>query len=126
MDVTQVDLLGQRAQPTEAMEKLVSENNFFKWFGVSAKTGHNVEEAITALVEEVMQIQGVSGGSKGERYQVVKLGAGGSAAAGEFALTAPPVPTPLFCSSVLPLHSRLCLLPCCLRSAVGGTGVLFS
>ena len=96
MDVTQVDLLGQRAQPTEAMEKLVSENNFFKWFGVSAKTGHNVEEAITALVEEVMQIQGVSGGSKGERYQVVKLGAGGSAAAGEFALTAPPRPNPTF------------------------------
>lgn len=60
------DLLGDRALPTEALDKLVSEAGFYKWFDTSAKTGHNVDAAITALVEEVMRKQGVTGGSSGE------------------------------------------------------------
>lgn len=76
------DLLGERAMPTEALDKVASENGFFKWFDTSAKTGHNVDSSITALVEEVMRNQGVTGGSGGERYQVVKVGEGQSASSG--------------------------------------------
>ena len=102
------DLLGDRAVPKEALDKVAAESGFFRWFETSAKTGvhstrralmasiaplaqplnhfdfragHNVEAAITALVEQVMHNQGVTAGG-GEKYSVVKLGEGGGAASG--------------------------------------------
>ena len=78
-----VDLL-DRAVPTEALDKLVADNGFFKWFDTSAKEGTNVDAAITTLVEEVMRCQGVTGGSSGERYTVVKLGEGTSSSGADF------------------------------------------
>ena len=43
--------------------------------------GHNVDAAITALVEQVMHNQGVTAAA-GDNYKVVKLGEGGTADAG--------------------------------------------
>ena len=78
---TQCDMLGDRAIPKEALDKVGNESGFFKWFETSAKTGHNVDIAITALVEQVMHNQGVTAAA-GDKYTVVKLGEGGSADSG--------------------------------------------
>lgn len=43
--------------------------------------GHNVDAAITALVEQVMHNQGVTAAA-GDSYKVVKLGEGGAADSG--------------------------------------------
>lgn len=106
------DMLGDRAIPTEALDKVAKESGFFRWFETSAKTGacvcvslltaprgrfttvllqrgvhfghgagHNVDAAITALVEQVMHNQGVTAAA-GDSYKVVKLGEGGATDSG--------------------------------------------
>ena len=76
----QCDLMGDRACPTEALDKLQKESGFFQWHQCSAKEGTNVEGAITKLVEEIMRSQGVTAGAS--PYSVVKLGDGSAAAGG--------------------------------------------
>ena len=47
---------------------------------IANNAGHNVDAAVTALVEQIMQKQGVTAG--GDDYKVIKLGEGGAADSG--------------------------------------------
>jgi len=60
------DLLKDGVDSAE-LDRFVGDNEFKGWFDTSAKTGHNVEKAVTFLVQEILNNEGTQdrGGSVG-------------------------------------------------------------